>query len=336
MLPAKFQSKGATILGAVSRALVILLGFFLLCELALRLNNYLTPQQYNSEFVPDPLLFWKLRSNLHTRSHVQGADFELIVNSKGLRSPELPFYKVPKEYRVLCLGDSITYGHGVDYSYCYPQQLKDLLQGAYADRKISVINGGCPGYSLWQGMQLYKSLGSKYRPDLVILGFIYADTGYEWKSDSQRALHNPFLRFLMPLLYKSELYLFLRNTKISLENPEGLPPEDFEFKTQRVPLSEYRALLTEFARLVNAAGGKVIFLNLAKSSPDPFDFYAQYRASLKEIAEGTHNYYIDMDELFTARRSENLFLDRIHPNAQGFTLMAQAIFNLIKENKLVQ
>ena len=61
---------------------------------------------------PDPLVFWRLRAGF------QG-DFlgrPVTINSLGVRGPEIPHPARPRRRRVLCFGDSITFGYGVgDY-----------------------------------------------------------------------------------------------------------------------------------------------------------------------------------------------------------------------------
>ncbi len=50
-------------------------------------------------------------------------------------------------YRILCLGDSHTYGIGAPRGYSYPDQLEYFLHQHYGKDRASVINAGVPGSS---------------------------------------------------------------------------------------------------------------------------------------------------------------------------------------------
>jgi lysophospholipase L1-like esterase len=70
--------------------------------------------------------------------------------------------------RVLSVGDSHTFGAGVDLDQSYPAHLQDLLDAREPGR-YSVINLGIPGLSTTQVRNRIPLHVSRYRPDLVIL-----------------------------------------------------------------------------------------------------------------------------------------------------------------------
>ena len=67
--------------------------------------------------------------------------------------------------RVLCSGDSFTFGHGVDEADRYGERLAELLGN------VDVINMGVWGTGTDQQLLLYRDEGVKYGPDLVILAY---------------------------------------------------------------------------------------------------------------------------------------------------------------------
>ena len=99
----------------------------------------------------------------------------LAINSDGYRGPLVPRPKSLGEFRVICLGDSITFGSDVDEKMTYPAQLQRVLEQKYLGRKISVLNAGVPGYTSRQGLFLFKSKLMEYQPDAVIWGFGFND-----------------------------------------------------------------------------------------------------------------------------------------------------------------
>jgi hypothetical protein len=98
------------------------------------------------------------------------------VNHLGLRGRDLPD-KTEDEVRVLCLGDSTTYGQGVAEADTLPVLLeKSLSQNARAStdetrppRTIHVINGGLRAYGTLQELALLQDLAGRIRPDVVVL-----------------------------------------------------------------------------------------------------------------------------------------------------------------------
>lgn len=302
----------------------------------------------NTEFKPDPEIFWKLRPNLNMKMDMpKGGSFQVETNKEGIRNAEIPFQKPKNGYRVECYGDSITYGHGVDGNYTYESQLQKLLRDKYgASKEVDVMNFGCPGYTAHQGWYLFKRLGSKYDPDLCILAFNYADPSAEEKKDSERIPRNPMVLNIQKFLYSSEFYLAMRQQKISIDK-QGKQRDQYYFTSVRVSLKEYEDFMRNWAAEMKKNDGHVIYLSLAMATPDPFSYYGDYRAACKKIAEETGNYYIDMDKVFkeSGYKNNELFLlsvrkgeevDRIHPNEKGFGLMAQTIFDLIEKENLIK
>jgi lysophospholipase L1-like esterase len=285
-----------------------------------------------TEFRPHPTMFWRLRPNLQVELAMRGERFQVTTNSQGIRSPEVPFRKGPRTWRAWCLGDSITYGYGVDDDKTYESRLQDKLQRLHPDRQIQVLNGGCPGWTSFQARELTRSVGLKYQPDLYILGCVYADPAYEDKPDSARVDSNPLVRWFRLALFRSEFYMFLRQRVVRRSNPEGLPPADYTLATPRVPPEEYRQILNWFVGQARAGGGHVVFLNLGKRDPDPHPGYDQLRRIAQEVSRQTGNAWVDIDAMFKERPDRaSLFSDRIHPNVQGFELMAEALARAIEE-----
>ena len=91
------------------------------------------------------------------------------VNALGLRGAELPEEK-GNETRILCLGDSTTYGQGLAESLTIPALLEfELASRIAAPRRLRVVNGGLRGYGTEQEVALLEELGPRIRPDVVVL-----------------------------------------------------------------------------------------------------------------------------------------------------------------------
>jgi lysophospholipase L1-like esterase len=94
----------------------------------------------------------------------------LSTNSKGLRSTtEYSYGKNTKKKRILILGDSFTFGDEVSDNETYSYFLQQMMPNT------EIINGGVSGYGFDQMLIFLREELVKYKPDIVILGFIEND-----------------------------------------------------------------------------------------------------------------------------------------------------------------
>jgi hypothetical protein len=90
------------------------------------------------------------------------APYRVVVNSQGLRRErDLQFPK--KKPRILCLGDSFTFGPYLANYDTYP----GLLQQKYPDKEV--INAGISGYTITDEVSLLKQRAKYCEPDIIIL-----------------------------------------------------------------------------------------------------------------------------------------------------------------------
>ena len=98
------------------------------------------------------------------------------INSLGFRdSREYSLEKSPGTFRILVLGDSVTFGHGTLDETTYPFLLEQRLRQWQPDVKWEVWNLGVPGYNTSQELAYLTEVGSRYDPDLAIVGFFAND-----------------------------------------------------------------------------------------------------------------------------------------------------------------
>jgi len=117
----------------------------------------------------------RLRPNTRGEIHhhvLSGRDVVIEVNSLGLRYPELA-PKSPEEFRVLVLGDSVTFGDFVDEGETWTRQMEALTAGR--GKKILFINAGLPGAGTAEELALFREIGESVKPDLVLVGMYLND-----------------------------------------------------------------------------------------------------------------------------------------------------------------
>ncbi|MBL7130158.1 MAG: hypothetical protein ISS45_01930 [Candidatus Omnitrophica bacterium] len=125
-------------------------------------------------------------------------------------------------YTILCIGDSFTYGTGVDRTYTYPAQLERMLIDNYPNRSLRVVNLGIPGENSSQMLKALPENIKQHSPDLII---IWAGVDNCWNiTDSNYFIFaeiknfHYFLKRLDAILLKLRTYKLLKITKMNWEN----------------------------------------------------------------------------------------------------------------------
>src|SRR5262249_32019985 len=107
-------------------------------------------------------LLLDLRPNTHTVA--AGVAYE--TNADGQRDDvNHALAKDPRRTRIVFLGDSFTFGWGLELQYTFVKQLQSLL----GTERWEVINLGVPSYTTVDEVALFGISGLKYDPDLVVL-----------------------------------------------------------------------------------------------------------------------------------------------------------------------
>ena len=117
-----------------------------------------------------PTRGWALAPNLHNVHMPVYRDKLLNSNSRGFRATrDYQCDRTPGKKRILVFGDSFTFGEDVNDDETY----SGLLGAKRPD--VEVINFGVHGYGFDQMLIFLREEGVHYRPDVVILGFVYDD-----------------------------------------------------------------------------------------------------------------------------------------------------------------
>jgi hypothetical protein len=132
------------------------------------------------------------------------------INNLGFRDPR--DYTVEKPagvFRIVVLGDSVTFGHGTLDTTAYPYLLEQRLKEWRPDIQWQVWNLGVPGYNTRQELAYLERVGPIYRPDLVIVGFYPNDfEGNEPIQDpgAGRTIASRMMGFMQRNLYSFDFY----------------------------------------------------------------------------------------------------------------------------------
>lgn len=91
-------------------------------------------------------------------------------NQLGLRDKELKENRDGK-IRIIVLGDSFTEGAGVPKDRTFPSVLERLLNAKQGPTRYEVLNFGQRGSNTREEIELFKKVGRKLSPDIVILQY---------------------------------------------------------------------------------------------------------------------------------------------------------------------
>lgn len=92
------------------------------------------------------------------------------INSYGLKGPELITTKPDTVYRLVTLGDSVTYGCcGTPSLNGYPEMLSQALLPPSTHSELEVINAGIVGYNTIQEAEFFSKKIKPLSPDFLII-----------------------------------------------------------------------------------------------------------------------------------------------------------------------
>ena len=188
------------------------LGFSLLfCEIYLRWNPpewlpsqiMVSVQQTHSEPTSNPILGYLPKANLV--KPFKGREFNTLVkiNSHHMRDKEYPYSKPPGVKRIVAVGDSYVFGWGVEAK----ETVTELLEEKYL-RNVEVLNMGVSGYEAGQELELLRTEGIRFAPDLVLF-FSYglpAVSSDEYQFDGDRLYWGSVRRDLLSERIHSFVY----------------------------------------------------------------------------------------------------------------------------------
>lgn len=95
-----------------------------------------------------------------------------VVDDNGMRRQQ-PFpARDPSRFRIMVVGDSLTYGEGIDAFWTYSEQLERSLA---ADFRVDVLNLGVRGYASEDVLNVVRRFLPELQPDLVVYGVCLND-----------------------------------------------------------------------------------------------------------------------------------------------------------------
>ena len=297
-------------------------------------------------FEGDPLLLWRLRPNLD-RAYW---DFTSVsTNAQGLRA-DYPIEEKPAgTFRIVCLGDSVTFGYRVppvwperpnDFNrdwLPYPMLIEKELRKANPKRRIEVFPMAVPGYTTHQGLAWLRRDIEHLQPDVVIASFGWNDASVSDVPDREAIDTRWWPVAIRWLVDNSQAFAHATRWLRSRNGPPANPPTP----RPRVSENEY---IENFKAIVNLARehrASAIVIGApyrdSTTNPPEAQLMTAYRSALKSAMVQSQTPYLEILELTEAAGSvnEGFFGELIHPNHMGHRLMASELLKLMSERRLL-
>ncbi len=119
----------------------------------------------------DPVLAYELTPGYQGRSY----GTTVTVNSQGFRNGEITPIPAVGTYRIVCIGDSMTFGMGVGDDEAWPQVLAREMRPPPGYTRVEVVNAGVCGYNLVQYCAFIRRKALALRPDRILIGLVEND-----------------------------------------------------------------------------------------------------------------------------------------------------------------
>ena len=287
----------------------------------------------------DPLLMWSLKPGYQSGY--------VSISSQGFRAGEYEKRKPAGIFRILCLGDSSTFGYQMPLALTYHQQLEDRLnrEAGGGGRRYEVINAGVVGYTALQGLVMYLSRGAEFTPDLVTAYFgvnepicrFYLNDAAIMKPDRPQ-----WLRILVnKWLVKSDLVRWVQKIFSNLKGENGFGARR---PTARVSAEDYRNVILRLQKACESHGARLLLISPAlRTGRDSSDGRVmdiiRYRKILEKTAAEAGIALLTVPEMteYAVEDPSALFLagDSVHPSQAGHLLIMQRLYDFIISHGLL-
>lgn len=359
------QKKKASTMRVAAINLLILIGLLLGLEGAASLSlaiSELTAWQSEKKNLAerlyteyDPLLGWINRPNVSI-DDMYGPGVSLKTNAQRFRNAQDTSPDVPKgKTRVVCSGDSFTFGYGVDNDHAWCNRLSTL------DPTIETVNMGQGGYGVDQSFLWYQRDGIKLAHNVHIFAFLTIDF--------ERMMSDRFLGYAKPILtvqdgkpvpmgvpvprqsYADAMHFLnglaaVKAARAVFAPKVGDAPAHAPQSAREVAVLT-RAVFARLKALADEKGGKVLMVHL----PEWRDYHDKTRDSFRAFlrAESVRDGFAHLDlvdvmrampageaqSLFIAEDIKGYFGSKGHYNEAGNRFVADKVMNALRLTSFV-
>jgi lysophospholipase L1-like esterase len=219
----------------------------------------------------DPEVFWEYRPSQVIDNNFMKAG-RYTINNRGYRGLDFKSEKPAGVTRILCFGESSTFGLGVSDADTWPRQMENKLnQLDPQKRRWEVLNLGVTNYSTLQGIRLARTELPRLDPDIVLTCFSWADhqPSANGVPDDRVYVGAGLSVSLVNLLSRSAAYRSLKAAVATLFPPEAASYAIPGFDQRRVPSTDYAENIERLMREATIHGARAVTVTSPISWPPP-------------------------------------------------------------------
>lgn len=328
-------------------------------ELGFRIvNPQIFPVHPPGMYTPDPVVGYVPTPGFLGSSTRPEYETRVSVGTAGFRGRN-PRPRGRNSLRILCLGDSFTWGSGVENREAWPHVVEQILRARYAGADIQVLNGGVPGYGTDEQLLYLQQRLLGIKPDLVIVAFFAGNDFRDNRSSASQSIEirDGLLRTKMAqpayatpiwlrinnwIKNRSHLHFFLSERLGYLATGAGLLDTVEEARTDFNAEDAQRAvdLLAEIASVSRASSSEVLLVFV----PDKMHVLGSVdvKGARKVVADasGASNApWLDLTPyLMEASEGASPYFYRFDPHwtADGHQVVAEAIADKLLSLQLIR
>ncbi|MBN2399713.1 MAG: hypothetical protein JXI33_05160 [Candidatus Aminicenantes bacterium] len=297
-----------------------------------------------------PDLNIRIFNTINKREVTKGHKVSIYSNSLGFRSPEIPLKKESGNYRIVFIGDSTTFGWGVNQDERFSELLQKRLNDEAKCNRFEIINLGIPGYTSLHALHSFTCFAIPYSPDLVICSFGANDSKPITKNGKKILKKSGRMERLRYFLLKFKTYQLLRKWMVKRVNPFDRlgKPGNIEKTEPVASIFEFTQNLQAIIEQARRHHTRVAFLSLCC----PIDYWETMSKVAREndlpFIDGMNVLIRGVEPVSTGKRFPEMAAalrtlmgsralsripmlyttsDTCHPNAIGHRLLADEIYD---------
>ena len=241
----------------------------------------------------------------------RGTTFHIESNRSGFRTKDFR-PKTPDITRIVSLGDSSTFGWGVDAQYTFQRLLETRLKDDGAS--VEVLNLGISGHTVRHGLGVFEHYARDLDPDGLIISYGANDAREVLQPvDEILAVDETWLGTARTTLLKFETFRLLRRWLFGLYDPFTAPRKTGELSydgsglVHAVPRDHYIEHLRYLVREARTRDVKTVLLTVCAPP--------HYVNGMRQVADTEGVAFVDVGEVFRQNidklREHQLYVDEV-------------------------
>ncbi len=269
-----------------------------------------------------------------------------VVNNRfGFREREFTVPKPAGTFRIMILGDSMTWGAGLDPQDRYTDVLEKLLSQAIPQQSVEVLNFAHSGAPTVKERDTLVRLHEEVDPDLIVVGFCLNDPqprseNYSFERARLHSLYNLIAGLRHIGLRETYAFLINRIDNVFM-GMDALPsweealdrpyqPDSAEWQAFEEALVDIKRISDE--RLLSPPVLILLIQRIAGDNPNP-PYVTKWYAQTKAAAEQRGFVVVDPTSQFIAELTvEDLWVNPKdgHPSAACNLIYARELFGVVQ------